>query len=85
MPKALAVATDVTRPGVRRRLLSQGRARFGRIDIVVNNAGVCCRRRSSILDPADLQRMLDVNLFGALHVMQAAVKQMRASRPVVTS
>jgi NAD(P)-dependent dehydrogenase (short-subunit alcohol dehydrogenase family) len=30
------------------------------------------------LDPADLQRMLDVNLFGALHVMQAAVRQMRS-------
>jgi NAD(P)-dependent dehydrogenase (short-subunit alcohol dehydrogenase family) len=34
--------------------------------------------RVADLDPADLQRMLDVNLFGALHVMQAAVKQMQS-------
>jgi NAD(P)-dependent dehydrogenase (short-subunit alcohol dehydrogenase family) len=51
--------------------------RFGSIDIVVNNAGVLIPAPVVDLRTSDLQRMLDVNLIGALHVMQEAVKVMR--------
>jgi NAD(P)-dependent dehydrogenase (short-subunit alcohol dehydrogenase family) len=51
--------------------------RFGAVDIVVNNAGVLIPSKVEDLRAADLQRMLDVNLFGAMHVMQAAVRVMR--------
>ncbi len=75
--EALSVATDVTNPAAVRACFRKAVQRFGRIDVVVNNAGVLLPAPVAALDPADLQRMLDVNLFGALHVMQAAVQQMQ--------
>jgi len=74
---ALAISTDVTDADAVQRCFRKAVARFKQIDIVVNNAGVLIPSTVAELDPADLQRMLDVNLFGALHVMQAAVKQMQ--------
>jgi len=44
---------------------------------VVNNAGVLIPANVVDMRTADLQRMLDVNLIGALHVMQEAVRVMR--------
>jgi NAD(P)-dependent dehydrogenase (short-subunit alcohol dehydrogenase family) len=76
--KALTVATDVTRPAAVAACFRKAVQRFGQVDIVVNNAGVMLPAKVVDIDPADLQRMLEVNLVGALHVMQAAVKQMRA-------
>jgi NAD(P)-dependent dehydrogenase (short-subunit alcohol dehydrogenase family) len=75
---ALAVTADVTDPVAVAACFRKAVKRFERIDVVVNNAGVLIPARVADIDPADLQRMLDVNLFGALHVMQAAVKQMQS-------
>ncbi len=75
--EALTVATDVTDPTAVATCFRKAVQRFGSVDIVVNNAGVLLPAKVADLDPADLQRMLDVNLFGALHVLQAAVKQMQ--------
>jgi len=76
--RALAVATDVTRPKSVEACFRKAVARFGRIDVVVNNAGVMIPAEVLDIRAADLQRMMDVNLFGALSVMQSAVKLMRA-------
>jgi len=75
---ALAVTADVTDPAAVAACFRKAVKRFDRIDVVVNNAGVLIPARVADLDPKDLQRMLDVNLFGALHVMQASVKQMQS-------
>jgi NAD(P)-dependent dehydrogenase (short-subunit alcohol dehydrogenase family) len=75
--EALSVATDVTNPTAVAACFRKAVQRFGSVDVVVNNAGVLLPATVAEIDPADLQRMLDVNLFGALHVMQAAVKQMQ--------
>lgn len=54
--------------------------RFGQVDVLVNNAGVY--RAKPFLDyaPQDFQDMLDVNLFGVLHFMQACLPGMQARR-----
>ena len=73
----LSVVTDVTDAASVQACFRRAVTRFKRIDVVVNSAGVLIPAPVTRMDPADLQRMLDVNLFGALHVMQAAVRQMR--------
>jgi hypothetical protein len=75
--EALSVATDVTNPTAVAACFRKAVQRFGSVDVVVNNAGVLLPAKVVDMDPADLRRMLDVNLFGALHVLQAAVKQMQ--------
>jgi NAD(P)-dependent dehydrogenase (short-subunit alcohol dehydrogenase family) len=52
--------------------------RFGRVDVVVNNAGILIPAHVLDLDAVDLDAMLRVNLFGALYVMQESIPYMRA-------
>ena len=73
----MVAATDVTQPDAVAACFRRAVKRFGAVDVVVNNAGVLIPSRVVDLRTADLQRMLDVNLIGALHVMQEAVKVMR--------
>ena len=75
--QTLVAATDVTDPAAVAACFRKAVRRFGAVDIVVNNAGVLVPAKVVDLRTADLQRMLDVNLIGALHVMQEAVKVMR--------
>lgn len=73
----LVASADVTKPEAVEACFRKAVKRFGAVDIVVNNAGVLIPAPVAELRTADLRRMLDVNLIGALHVMQVAVKQMR--------
>ena len=73
----LVATADVTQPDAVAACFRKAVKRFGSVDIVVNNAGVLIPAKVVDLRTADLQRMLDVNLIGALHVMQEAVRQMR--------
>ena len=73
----LSVPTDVTKPEAVATCFRKATKRFGSIDIVVNNAGVMIPAKVVDIRGADLKQMLDVNLFGALHVMQQAVQAMR--------
>ena len=73
----LVATADVTQPEAVTACFRKAVRRFGSVDVVVNNAGVLIPAPVVDLRTADLQRMLDVNLIGALHVMQEAVKVMR--------
>jgi NAD(P)-dependent dehydrogenase (short-subunit alcohol dehydrogenase family) len=73
----LVAAADVTQPAAVAACFRKAVKRFGAVDVVINNAGVLIPARVVDLKTTDLQRMLDVNLLGALYVMQEAVRQMR--------
>ena len=75
--EALVVPTDVTDRAAVAACFAAARDRFGGVDVVVNNAGLLIPAPVPEIRPADLQAMLDVNLFGALYVMQEAVGAMR--------
>ncbi|NEQ27506.1 MAG: SDR family oxidoreductase, partial [Microcoleus sp. SIO2G3] len=52
-------------------------AQFGRINVLVNAAGAGILKQYSKLEPADLDRMLDLNLKGSFYTCQAAAEAMK--------
>jgi NAD(P)-dependent dehydrogenase (short-subunit alcohol dehydrogenase family) len=52
---------------------------FGRVDIVINNAGILRDKSFAKIEPADFDIVLDVHLRGAFHVSQPAFKVMKAN------
>lgn len=54
--------------------------RFGRIDVVVNNAGIITVQPAETVSDEDLTAGLDVNFWGAVHLTRAAMPYLRAKR-----
>lgn len=77
-PDTLVVPADVGRRAEVAASVAAVRERFGRLDVVVNNAGVLVPGRVEEIVEADLEAMLRVNLFGALFVMQETLPVLRA-------
>jgi len=74
----LAVAADVGVPEDRARLVRAAHERFGRIDVLVNNAGVSIRRRW--WTDADPLRVLDVNLLAPIELTRLVLPGMLERR-----
>jgi NAD(P)-dependent dehydrogenase (short-subunit alcohol dehydrogenase family) len=72
----LVVPGDIADRKTAERVISEGKARFGRIDTLVNNAGVFIGRPFMEYTDADLAVMLAVNLIGFFHITQLAVAEM---------
>lgn len=73
----LSVACDVSRRDQVDALVKTAVAKFGRIDIFVNNAGFGLNDAVADMDMAEFRRMFDTNLFGAVECMQAVIPTMR--------
>lgn len=76
--RALAVATDVSHQAQVDKLIEEAVARFGRIDTLVNNAGVAFAGRFDQMTLEDFRRVMDVNFWGAVYSCKAVVPRMRA-------
>jgi NADP-dependent 3-hydroxy acid dehydrogenase YdfG len=74
---ALAVPTDVTEPAQIARLTEATLDRHGRIDGLVNNAGVSLHHRVDEVDPAEFAGVLALNVIGVVAMTQAVLPAMR--------
>jgi NAD(P)-dependent dehydrogenase (short-subunit alcohol dehydrogenase family) len=75
-PELLAVPGDISDPKTAERVISEALARFGRIDTLVNNAGVFVARPFTQYSEADYASVLGVNLAGFFHITQRAIAEM---------
>lgn len=79
--EVLGRPTDVTRLDQVQALVGDVLARWGRIDVLVNNAGVNgAIGRIDECDPEEWKLALEVNLFGTMHACRAALPTMRERR-----
>jgi NAD(P)-dependent dehydrogenase (short-subunit alcohol dehydrogenase family) len=79
-PDALTVTGDVTDEGYVTGCAEATVREFGRVDVVVNNAGIACIGPAEDLDVATWRRVLDVNLTGPFLVSRAFGRLMLAAR-----
>ncbi|KPJ33505.1 short-chain dehydrogenase [Burkholderia multivorans] len=76
----LPVALDVTDEAQARAAVQAAVERFGRIDVLVNNAGFGLLGAVEESSDKDVRRMYDTNVFGLLNVTRATLPTMRANR-----
>jgi len=78
--EALVVPTDVARKDDLARLVRAALDRFGRIDVLVNNAGFGFSGTIEETTEADMREMMDVNYMAAFHLTRAVLPHMRRQR-----
>jgi 3-oxoacyl-[acyl-carrier protein] reductase len=76
--KAVAVQADVSKPADVKRLFTEVKRAFGRLDVLVNNAGIYNFAPIEELSEAEFQRQFGTNVFGLLQVTKEAVGQFGA-------
>ncbi|HEX9330862.1 MAG TPA: SDR family oxidoreductase [Anaerolineales bacterium] len=72
----IVIPTDVTQREQVEQMVRGVLAQWGRIDILVSNAGEYIQAPIIDLDPADIQRSLDVNFFGGVYCIKAVLPHM---------
>ncbi|MEZ2443621.1 SDR family NAD(P)-dependent oxidoreductase [Chitinophaga sp. RCC_12] len=75
--QVLTLALDVTKPGQAKSAIDEAHAYFGRLDIVLNNAGYSLVGTIEEASAEDIKAMYETNVFGAVAVIQAALPLLR--------
>lgn len=76
----LAIRADVAVAADCHRSVAETVAAFGRLDVLINNAGISMRALFEDVNPAVLRRLMDVNFFGTVETTHAALPHLLASR-----
>ncbi len=84
--EALVVPTDVTDPEACRRLVLAAVARFGGIDVLINNAGVAMWARfAEVTDLTLFERIMKVNYLGSVYLTHFALPHLLARRGLIVA
>ena len=71
------IALDVTDPAAAATAIAEARDRFGRLDVIVNNAGYANVSPIETADDADFRAQFETNFWGVYHVSKAAIPVLR--------
>lgn len=78
--RALAVPSDVTRVEDMHRLVARAVETFGRLDVMICNAGVGYHDTFAATPPDVMRRLVDINVMGTMYAAHAAIPQFTAQR-----
>jgi short-subunit dehydrogenase len=81
--KTLAVQTDVSREEDCKNLVGTAVKHFGRIDVLINNAGISMRSMFEDLDLGVLHRVMDINFWGTVYCTKYALPELIRARGTV--
>jgi 3-oxoacyl-[acyl-carrier protein] reductase len=76
--QAMGCVMDVTQRDMVDAVVARVKAQFGRIDVLINNAGITQDARLQKMTPEQFDRVIDVNLRGVFHCAQAVADAMTA-------
>ncbi len=79
------VAGDIADPQIAERLIAEALSRFGRLDTLINNAGIFIAKSFTDYSAAEFDSVLSVNLAGFFHVTQRAADVMLKRVPATSS
>jgi 3-oxoacyl-[acyl-carrier protein] reductase len=74
--RGISLACDVSKPEDVEQLVAHSLKAFGRVDVLVNNAGIVHRGDLAHTSDAECERVLDVNLLGPFYLIRRIVPQM---------
>lgn len=81
--QALAVPADLSDPADQARLIAATIAAYGRLDVLLNNAGLPLEHDFADSDPADLRRQWDVNVTALVMLTRLALPHLEATGGIV--
>ena len=81
--RCVAVQADVTNVDDCNRVVDQAVAELGRVDVLVNNAGVGTAVPATREDPEEFRRVIDINLNGSYWMAQACARVMQPGASIV--
>lgn len=75
--KAIAVKADISNPGAASALFELAEDAFGKVDVLVNNAGIMKLSGLSETDDTMIDRQIDINLKGSIYTMREAANRLQ--------
>jgi short-subunit dehydrogenase len=75
--EALVLPTDMRDPAAVNRMVDQAARHYGRIDVLINNAGQAVAGTVAEVSLEHFRQVIDLNVYGPLYAIQAAVPRMR--------
>ncbi|MBB6670443.1 SDR family oxidoreductase [Cohnella nanjingensis] len=79
LPRVLVTRLDVEQPPTIQEAIASGIRQFGKIDVLLNNAGYAAFGVFEAADPEQMKRQFDVNVFGPMYATQAILPHFRSN------